>query len=119
MNATRAGASQELAKGTWGGQHIRAEVNERGVEIEFDCARGSIARKIGLDASGRFDLDGSFATEHAGPVRDDQSNSRTVRYRGVVRDDEMEVTVFDPQTKETIGSFNLKLGSEGRLMKCK
>lgn len=112
-------ASQELARGVWGGQHVRAEVSDRGAEIEFDCAQGSIAQKIVLDGSGRFDVEGSFATQHAGPIRDDENNSRPVRYRGSISDKEMELTVFDPKTKETIGTFALRLGNEGRLMKCR
>jgi hypothetical protein len=111
--------TQELARGIWGGQHVHAEVSERGAEIEFDCAQGSIAQKIVIDGSGRFDVEGSFSTQHGGPVREDQNNSRPVRYRGTVSDKEMELTVFDPKTKETIGTFALRLGNEGRLMKCR
>ena len=108
-----------LATGTWGGQHVRVEVTDRGAELEFDCARGAIARKVMLDANGRFDVAGTFATEHAGPIRDDESSSRAVNYQGKVNGNEMELTVTDPKAKETIGSFQLKLGNEGRLMKCR
>jgi hypothetical protein len=111
--------SQELARGIWGGQHVHAEVSDRGAEIEFDCAQGSIAQKIVLDGSGRFDVEGSFRTQHGGPIREDENNSRPVRYRGSVSDKEMELTVFDPKTKETIGTFALRFGNEGRLMKCR
>ena len=113
--------SQEpaLAVGTWGGQHIHAEVTERGADIEFDCAHGNIAQKIMIDGSGRFEVGGKFSAEHPGPTRDDESSSRTVQYRGSVKDNEMDLTIFDPKTKEDLGSFRLKLGNEGRLMKCR
>jgi hypothetical protein len=113
--------SQELtlAVGTWGGQHIHAEVTERGADIEFDCAQGSIAQKITLDGSGHFDVGGKFSTQHPGPTRDDESSSRTVQYRGTVKEDEMDLAIFDPKTKEDLGSFKLKLGNVGRLMKCR
>ena len=34
--------NDKLATGVWGGQHIRAEVTDRGADIEFDCAHGAI-----------------------------------------------------------------------------
>jgi len=112
--------TDKLPAGVWGGQHVRAEVNEAGAAFEFDCARGSIAQAIVLDSRGKFDLPGKFATEHAGPImRDEESNDRGVRYSGSVQDQEMTLTITDTNTKEVIGTFTLKLGSEGRLMKCR
>jgi hypothetical protein len=119
LNGRAKPQGQALAAGIWGGQHVHADVSERGAEIEFDCAQGSIAQKIVLDGSGRFDVEGSFTTQHAGPVREDANSSRPVRYQGSVSDKEMELTVSDPKTKETIGTFALRFGSEGRLMKCR
>ena len=111
--------NDKLPAGVWGGQHVRAEVNESGAAFEFDCARGSIAQAILLDGNGKFDLTGKFATEHAGPVRDEESNERPVRYSGSVKDQEMTLTITDTNTKEVIGTFTLKHGSDGRLMKCR
>jgi len=112
--------NDKLPAGVWGGQHVRAEVNEAGATFEFDCARGSIAQAIVLDGGGKFNLPGKFATEHAGPVlRDEESNDRGVRYSGTVQDQEMTLTITDTNTKEVIGTFTLKRGSEGRLMKCR
>lgn len=119
VNAPAKAQGQALANGTWGGQHVRAEVSEHGAELEFDCAQGRIAQKIMLDSSGRFDVSGSFSTQRPGPTRDDESSGRTVQYKGSVKENEMELTIFDEKTKENLGSFNLKLGSEGRLMKCR
>ena len=66
-----------------------------------------------LDNQGRFNVNGTFAPEHGGPVRcDEKSNARSVRYAGNVEDQEMT------RTKELIGPFTLSHGSEGRLMKC-
>jgi hypothetical protein len=111
--------NDKLPPGVWGGQHVRAEVTDGGAVLEFDCARGSIAQAILLDGNGKFDLTGKFATEHAGPVRDEESNDRPVRYSGSVKDQEMTLTITDTNTKEVIGTFTLKHGSEGRLMKCR
>ena len=112
--------NDKLPAGVWGGQHVRAEVNEAGAAFEFDCARGSIAQAIVLDGRGKFDLPGKFATEHAGPVtRDEESNERGVRFSGTVQDQEMTLTITDTKSKEVLGTFTLKHGSEGRLMKCR
>jgi hypothetical protein len=114
------GRDEPLANGVWGGQHIRAEVTERGAEIEFDCAKGSIPKRIVLNNSRQFDISGTFATEHAGPVRNDEGNTgRPVRYKGSVEQQELSLTISDVDTKEVIGTFSLKFGNEGRLMKCR
>jgi len=52
--------NHKLPAGVWGGQHVRAEVNEAGAAFEFDCARGSIAQAIVLDGNGKFDLGGNL-----------------------------------------------------------
>src|SRR5215831_18349480 len=57
------------AKGTWGGEHIQAEITDDGAQFEFDCANGAITKPIVLDNRGRFNLTGTFASEHPGPVR--------------------------------------------------
>lgn len=111
---------ERLSTGVWGGQHIRAEVSERGAEIEFDCARGSIPKQITLNGSREFDVSGTFQPEHAGPVRNDESTTgRPVRYKGTVEQQELSLTISDVNSKEVIGTFTLRFGNEGRLMKCR
>jgi len=114
------GQEERLNAGVWGGQHIRAEVTERGAEIEFDCARGSIPAQITLNCSHQFDVSGTFSPEHGGPVRDNEtSTGRPVRYKGTLAQEELTLTISDVNTKEVIGTFTLKFGNEGRLMKCR
>jgi len=109
-----------LPTGVWGGQHISAEVTEGGATFEFDCARGAITQAIVLDGSGKFDVPGKFATEHAGPVqRDQENNDRGVRYSGSVNGQEMTLTITDTNSKQVIGTFTLQHGGEGRLRKCR
>lgn len=113
-------STDKLATGVWGGQHVRAEVTAAGAQFEFDCAHGAITQSIQVDSNGKFDLPGKFATEHAGPVlRDEESNDRAVRYAGQVNQQEMTLTISDAGTKEVIGTFELRHGNEGRLMKCR
>ena len=119
-NLTTKAKDQNLPTGIWGGEHIHAEVSESKVEIEFDCARGSIPTRIALDQQGRFRVSGKFITERGGPVRsDEEANDRAVQYAGVVKEKEMTLTISDPNTKEVIGNFTLTHGSEGRIRKCR
>ena len=112
--------NDKLANGVWGGQHIHLEVIDSGANIEYDCAQSTIDEPIILDGEGNFDVKGKFTPEHAGPIRRDERNdSYAVRYTGKAKDGEMTLTVTNPEKKETIGSFNLVRGSEGRLMKCR
>lgn len=112
--------SDKLANGVWGGQHIRLEVIDSGAKIEYDCAQSTIDEPIILDGEGNFDVKGKFMPEHGGPIRRDEENSGyAVHYTGKVKDGNMTITVTNPEKKETIGSFTLTRGSEGRLMKCR
>ncbi len=112
--------NDRLANGVWGGQHIRAEVTDSGAVIEFDCAHGVIDQPIVLDGKGGFDVKGKFTPERGGPSRKDEaSNDRLVRYVGQVKDQALTLTITDTATKETIDSFTLTHGSDGRIMKCR
>ena len=114
------GRNEKLANGVWGGQHIRAEVSDKGAVIEFDCANGTIDGPITLDNKGSFDVKGKFTAEHGGPIRrDEENNGRSARYVGRLKNQELTLTISDLNTKESLGSFTLAHGNEGRLMKCK
>ena len=113
-------SNNRLAKGVWGGQHIRLEVTDSGANIEYDCANSTIAEPIVLDREGNFDVRGKYMPEHGGPIRsDEESNSYSVRYVGHASDKELTLTITIPEKKETIGNFTLTHGSEGRVMKCR
>jgi hypothetical protein len=113
-------SNNRLAKGVWGGQHIRLEVTGSGATLEFDCGNSTIAEPIVLDRNGNFDVRGKYTPEHGGPIRnDEESNSYSVRYVGHASNKELTLTITIPDKKETIGNFTLTQGSEGRLMKCR
>jgi hypothetical protein len=112
--------NDKLANGVWGGQHIRLEVTDSGGNLEYDCAQSTIDEPIILNREGNFDVKGKFTPQHGGPIRrDEENNSYPVRYTGKTKDGEMTLTITNPEKKETIGTFNLTRGSEGRLMKCR
>ncbi|MEP6919944.1 MAG: hypothetical protein ABI967_02380 [bacterium] len=109
-----------VTSGIWGGQHIRMDVTTTGAEIEYDCALGSIAGKLTLDAKGSFSLTGTHTVEGPGPTRIGGGQaSSSVRYSGKVAGDKMTLTVTRADTSEDLGTFELKRGSEGRIRKCR
>jgi hypothetical protein len=110
---------QRVTSGPWGGQHIRIDVSNSAT-IEYDCATGTIAGPLNFDSNGRFKWHGTHATEHGGPIRSDETaNQRPADYTGWIKGDTMTLTVRLTDTNETIGTFSLKRGSEGRVFKCR
>jgi hypothetical protein len=110
--------AKAVATGTWGGEHIILEVSEKGAEVEFDCAHGHISQAMTLNQQGAFDVHGTFAPEHGGPVlRDEPENSKPARYSGHVVGDTMTLTLT--QEKEKIGTFTLTRGAQPMLRKCR
>jgi len=113
-------ANRRLAAGIWAGEHIGLEVTEQGAKVEYDCAHGTIPRRILLDRSGRFDVVGQHVAEHGGPVRqNEQVTSLPVRFTGRVDGKRMKLALRNSVTKELIGNFILYYGQEPRLMKCR
>jgi hypothetical protein len=110
--------AKAVATGTWGGEHVMLEVSENGAEVEFDCAHGQISQPIALNTRGEFDVPGTFAPEHGGPVlRDETPNSVPARYSGHVLGDTMTLTVT--QGKDNIRAFTLSHGARPTLRKCR
>jgi hypothetical protein len=108
-----------VTPGTWGGTHIRLDVNDGGAVVEFDCAHGSIDEQLTLDSEGRFAARGTFARE-GGSIRVGIPRvSRAARYEGRVSDGQLSLQVTLTDTSQTVGNFTLTHGSEGQLRKCR
>lgn len=111
---------QRVTTGNWGGIHIMVEVKERSATVSYDCANGDIDGPLTVDRNGRFTWHGKHRTEHGGPVRrDEESNEIPVAYTGTVIGDQMTLTVKRSDTGSVVGTYILKRGSIGRVMKCK
>lgn len=111
--------NRSIPAGVWGGEHIRLEVKANGAEIEYDCARSTIEQAIVLDADGRFDVNGKYVVQHAGPVRDGEQYVRPARYTGKIDGDHMTLTVILTDNSEKVGPFSLTRGDPGRVFKCR
>lgn len=111
---------QRLTNGTWGGLHIQFEVVGGAIEIEYDCAHGSISGPLTVDRQGRFSWRGTYTRERGGPIRMGQKvDNQAATYSGSVKGNQMQLTVrlenssLEPQT------FTLERDKVGRVFKCK
>lgn len=106
--------------GEWAGKHITLKITERGADVEYDCARGTIDKKIIPDKNDRFDVLGTYIEEHGGPVREsDAANSYAVRFIGRIRGKRMTLVVKHKDNNKVIGTFSLLHGQESLLVKCR
>ena len=110
---------QRVAVGTWGGQHVRMEVAASSATLEYDCANGTITGPLTIDRRGRFSWRGTHTREHGGPIRvDEKTNSRPARYTGSTDGKKITLTVTLTDTNETVGTYTLVRGQQGRVFKC-
>jgi len=111
---------QRLNNGTWGGKHIQFEVGDGSVNIEYDCAHGSIEGPLTFDRQGRFSWHGTYAREHGGPIRiNEKVNNQLATYSGSINGDTMTLTVRLTNATDPVLTFTLTRGSIGRVWKCK
>ncbi len=108
-----------LATGVWGGDHIAMTITESSAHIELDCAHGDVPNPITIDARGQFAVAGTFGREHGGPIRQDEiPDSHPAMYTGSVSSNAMTLTIQQTDTNQTIGTFTLVRGTQGRVVKC-
>src|SRR5260221_11270387 len=110
---------ENVQKGTWAGEHIHLEVTEQGGQVEYDCAHGTIAQKIVLDAQGHFKVAGTHVRERGGPVRQGEENGKPAQFSGQVTGNKMTLTVIETASGESVGEFVLIYSQTPRLKKCK
>jgi hypothetical protein len=116
-------SSRTLRAGIWGGQHLGLTVTATRVEIEFDCAHGTIDQSIELDREGRFDVIGTFVPE-GGPVSvpiDGKTTERkdfSARYRGRVEGANLLLKVTITKTGNDLDELTLTHGRRPVLEKC-
>jgi hypothetical protein len=109
-----------LAAGVWGGPHIRLDVAEDGTAaVELDCAHGATTEPVVPDGKGAFRAAGTYAPEHAGPIREgEESTGRPAVYAGRIEGGQMTLTMTLTGSGEELGPFELTQGKTPRLTKC-
>ena len=118
-STTTSAAPNRTVEGQWGGVSVSIIVTPVGGTVVYDCAHGDLTAPLVLDASGSFDVPGTFIRERGGPVRDnDVPDVRPVRYTGRISGVTMSLTVTRSDSAITVGSFRLERASPGRVVKC-
>jgi hypothetical protein len=115
MSSTESG---KVPLGAWGGKHIALTVTERDARFEIDCAHGTIAGPLSLDANCRFSSSGFYVSERNSMEREGSSERRPARYTGWSDGKRMTLTIVLTDTGQVIGEFNLTLGTEPQITKC-
>jgi hypothetical protein len=111
---------QRLQSGSWGGQHIRIEVESNSATIDYDCANGTITGPFTIDSKGRFSWRGTHQREGPGPIRINRPpTSQPAIYTGSVKGTTMTLTVKLAGSDQDIGTYTLEQGRTGRVFKCK
>ena len=105
--------------GDWGGTHVALTLTATGGAAEYDCAHGSVLEPVRVDADGRFDARGTFVRERGGPIRIDETlPAFPARYAGFIVGDVMTLTVTRTDSAIAIGTFLLRRGGVGQVVKC-
>jgi len=110
-------AARTLAAGTWGGEHIRMDVDRNGAEVEFDCARGRILEPLRLDAKKRFRVKGTYKQDTPAPVQADGASEANAIYVGKVDGSKLRLEI-SVNGVDGIKSFELAFGQTGSIAKC-
>lgn len=118
MACTSGGAAADLVPtGSWGGEHVRLIVSDTGGNVEFDCAHGTLDAPLKVDTEGRFNVPGSLVREGGPVVPGREGDKQSVRYSGRLSGSSMDLDLI-AEAGDSLGSFRLKLGDRGKLLKC-
>jgi hypothetical protein len=103
----------------WGGSGIRVSVEQKKITFEYACANGEIVGRLKIDEHGSFKANGFHIRQRPGPIRvDDTPQRQPVRFEGKISGKTMTLSVILTETKENIGTFELKRDVTLRLMRC-
>jgi hypothetical protein len=94
-------------------------VTSAGARLEYDCAEGVIEEPLRPDAEGRFTAKGLHTPGHGGPIRVGEIlPAFRARYDGQVDGELMSLVVTFTETGVVLGSFRLRRGNSGLLVRC-
>ena len=108
-----------VAVGSWGGLHVVLVLEESGGTLEYDCAHGTIEPGWTLTDDGDFSGVGKHVAEQGGPVREGEIRpERPAAYDGTIDGDRMQLTVTLTDSAQVVGSFDLRRGADGQIVRC-
>jgi hypothetical protein len=105
-----------IPEGNWGGERIGLFVDEAGVSFLFDCAGGRVDHPVTLDASGNFDVVGTYA-ESGNAINADHS-PHPARYVGHTTRTRLDVTRTILDRADPAVSFSATRGIPPMIVAC-
>jgi hypothetical protein len=119
QNSTPTMTERRDLRGQWGGADISMTIADDGTQIEFGCAHGHIDEQINPNSEGKFSVKGTYAREHGGPLRGDETqDQQDATYKGTVNGQKMSLSVSLTEGNVDVGTFMLERGKTGRVHKC-
>jgi hypothetical protein len=109
--------TKPVTRGDWGGSEVAMSVTENGATIQFDCANGTITKKLGTKRDGTFTAEGTYMRNGPGPIRVGQEGL-AVTFKGKVTGQVMKLTMTDVKTGEILGDYTVTKGQSTRLHRC-
>lgn len=102
--------------GSWGGDRTLLTLGPDGGSFKQDCASGTIAGPIHLDAHGRFTASGRFEKNRPGPQPADVPLGEPARFEGQVKGQTLQLVVHPASGGEQ--KLTLTSGRRVKLIRC-
>lgn len=107
---------ERIPDGNWGGERIGLSVDQTGVFFLFDCAGGRVDHPITLDASGNFDVLGTYVG--AGNAMNADHSPHPARYVGHATRTRIDVTRTILDGADPAVSFSAIRGAPPMVVAC-
>jgi len=118
-NGSLVPSNGRLALGTWGGENAAVIATDSVTHVHIGCTFGDLPGPIGLDASGRFTLDGSYVLR-AYPIQ--LGPSLPAQFSGRVRGNTLTLAIAVNDTVEgkvvALGPVTVVFGRQPNLGPC-
>ncbi len=101
--------------GQWGGDRVQLVVTSEGGSVKLCCASGTLDQALSLDASGHFDVSGTYFFS-AGPIFIGGNKPVQARYSGSINGSTMVFLVTTPTGP--LGPFTLIFGQAVSFQDC-
>jgi hypothetical protein len=107
-----------LFTGKWGGQGISVVASDTQVTLDFDCASGTISKKV-LMSNNQFSEKGTY-TQFSGnvPINADPPQPKSVLYVGSLSANDLSLTIKSEDGKTVIGKYTITKGDAGKIVRC-
>lgn len=104
--------------GRWGGQGISVLASDTQVILDFDCASGTINKKVML--SNNLFLEKGNYTQFAGnvPINANPPEPKIVQYEGNLSGNNLSLTIKSEDGKTVIGKYIIVKNETGKIIRC-